>query len=215
MVGIYNQPAKHAVDSIYKVDNVFKGGHGTGWCYKKDHMITNAHVTAGFPYVEIEGSRYPVVADEPKYDLAIINTSLCTGDNSLSLARSMPRWGSELTTVGYPGSNDKMAKIGTMGGFKWIQMTVLEMPSIYQGLGFCDRLGLHEVKTFCIAQYWSFEIGMVTTGGQSGSPVLDWSGQVVGIINLASTNSLMGIGIPLVKIREFLKTFESKSQSGI
>lgn len=153
-------------------------GHGSGILIPGDYVLTNHHVvwpnefddtaTVVFP----DGTEYvgvPVVATNPWADLAVLGP-LETDKRPLPLAdgeQSPP--GSDLYLIGYPAEFDDTPE-----------------PTITRGL-------LSRVRHWDGYDMTLLQTDAATTGGQSGGPLVDGRGRVVGVLTWGWTDAGFGV----------------------
>jgi len=140
-----------------------KMGFGTGWPVTPRHVVTNFHVVEGFRHfslmtVDKRLVQARLVARDPVNDLAILEVA-DTGrlPPPLPLAPRGARVGSRVFTVGYPHPN-------LMG----------VTPKLTTGI--VNALtGLHDDPR-------SYQISVPLQSGNSGAPLLNMNGEVVGVV---------------------------------
>ncbi len=160
---------------------------GTGFFVGPGLVVTNAHVVAGvdFPILSLESSRVPrtfnssVVHFDPDNDIAVLRTS-ATG-STLFLADSDPRKGETLFAPGFPQGGEFQVKQAVFRG-----SMEARTESIYG-------------KMLPPKRYLVVDSSLEP--GNSGSPVLDAAGFVVGVASAVSkVERSTGVLIPHERI---------------
>lgn len=139
---------------------------GSGWAVSNDLVVTNAHVVAGEPagstYVLLPGGdRLPasVVLYNPDVDIALLKVP-GLGETPLPLAS--PSSGQRGTVLGHPNGQDSIA----------IQPATVANQVTAVGE---DLYGTHKTTRQVLV------LAARLTYGDSGAPLVDTSGQVIGI----------------------------------
>jgi S1-C subfamily serine protease len=146
------------------------GGHryGSGFAISATQIITNAHVVAGTESVsvKIQGRQAiaTVVLFDPSRDVAVLNVS---GLN-LHALKSSNGYDSSVAAIGYPGGGAETVTAGIVDR----QPLVIEVPDIYG-----NRVTGHQV--------WVTHANLHP--GNSGGPLVDSQGAVMGLVFAAST----------------------------
>lgn len=145
--------------------------YGTGFWINPNHIATAAHVVSYNPAatvtvlrgaIEAQGN---VVALDRETDVAVINVQNAGvfDKHVFPLARSMPPPTSTIYVIGYPAE-------------------------LYQIMGSLQVLSEHP-RVLESSLTWSanglIELGGITDAGNSGGPVVDYSGNVVGLVSFA------------------------------
>lgn len=161
--GSLQPSARHAPDTHGAPDGDSGFSAGTAWPIASGYAVTNNHVVAGVEQVsliDVSGSAVTarVVLRDADNDLALLGVSESRSlPPALPLASSMTRLGSHVFTVGYP-------RIDIMG----------RTPKLTEGIissvnGFMDDPG-------------SYQISVPIQPGNSGGPLLNMEGEVVGVV---------------------------------
>jgi S1-C subfamily serine protease len=145
---------------------------GSGFVVAPGLVVTNAHVVAGIAHPTVEDSngvhQTAVVSFDPSYDLAIMRVSGLT-EPSLALDPGEVARGVQAAVLGYPGGGSfTAAPAGIMAVFE------AEGRDIYgQGL---------TVRSV-------YEIQAVVRPGNSGGPLVQPDGEVIGVVFSRSTTN--------------------------
>jgi S1-C subfamily serine protease len=144
---------------------------GSGFVYARERVMTNAHVVAGTRSVEIEadGRRHDarVVAYDPDLDLAVLYVPGLAAP-AMKFAEQPARTGADAVVLGYPLDgpfNAQSARIRDLGD--------ITGPNIYE-----SRNVTREVYT----------IRAPVRSGNSGGPLVDTEGRVLGVIFAAAAD---------------------------
>jgi len=171
-IGDLDAAVQSARTSTVKIEGAGCGGisEGSGFVADNDLVVTNAHVVAGVeqPYI-IDGSgrhRAQVVFFDPDLDMAVLRASSLAG-KPLKIRSDVAANGSPAAILGYPGGGDFTA-----------------MPAIViDSFKAAGRNIYNQGET--IRDIYSLK-GTVRPGN-SGGPLIDKDGQVIGVIFAQST----------------------------
>lgn len=146
---------------------------GTGFFVNRDgYILTNDHVVRECKDISVSGAvnaKAELVANSAEYDLALLRaTNISTGIGYLSSMKQPLSQGDPVVIVGYPGQSWKTGKSVTSKA----QILNLQGPS-------------GEEK-------W-MEFSDVLEKGNSGSPLLDSSGNVVGVVVAKARNYVYNV----------------------
>lgn len=195
--------------SIVKVLNFEGTGGGTGWvAYSggKKVIVTNDHVcaveTGGFVRIESDDGT-PALKRVLKRNF---ERDLCVVDGvdapALTIASKPAKRFDKVSILGHPGLRPTAPATGTYTGAGIIQIGFNPDSS-----GNCPAIA--EVVnslfgSFCVVP---MEIGYTTVPimpGNSGSPVTNESGEVIGVMNSADSTGNQGMFIPLNYLKDML-----------
>ncbi len=157
------------------------GISGSGWVAGPNLVVTNAHVVAGQTDTTADGRSAVAVAFDPRNDVAVLRVD---GLSRRPLAQSEASQGTPVAIAGYPENGPLRATPGRAGG----TATVLSE----------DAYGRGPVTR----RITSFR-GRVRRGN-SGGPLLDADGRVVGTVFASRTGSAAGYAVPTDVVREAL-----------
>ncbi|HET8987374.1 MAG TPA: MarP family serine protease [Humibacillus sp.] len=161
-------PVREAGRSVVKVTTVSascqRGQEGTGWVLTPGRVVTNAHVVAGSSEVRVEGGdqllRGRVVVFDPERDLAVIDVPGLPLP-AISLGSQLER-GASAAVPGFPLD----------GPYRVVSARVR---SVLEARGrdiYGDQPVLREI----------YSLATTVQPGNSGGPLLDANGRVVGVI---------------------------------
>jgi S1-C subfamily serine protease len=190
-------------------------GSGTGWLLSGGNgiVITNYHVCGGAPFITFEGFSAQVIQAAPESDLCALRVDVLIGasgglSESPNDSDDILKQDVALFVGGYPLGGTYYYVRGksknTVEGFTVIGPRYALPPNTpcinpnpsmnpLQGIYFAMMCVVNMVQTRSDVQIY---------GGNSGSPVLNWKGQVVGVIRAEMNNE--GFFIPLKALRPFL-----------
>jgi S1-C subfamily serine protease len=154
------------------------GVSGTGWVAGRGLVVTNAHVVAGQDDTTVDSAGNPplparVVAFAPRNDVAVLRVR---GLTARSLEQAEPRAGSSGAVLGYPENGPLTARPARVG-----RTTVVLSVDAY-GRGPVPR----RITT----------LRARVQPGNSGGPLLDSSGRVVGTVFAARVEGAAGYAVP-------------------
>lgn len=141
----------------------FRVQSGTGFFVNREYVITNAHVVKGCTKVDLSGGvtqrDAEVVATDEERDLALIRSQAQpTQFAPLRMDIDSLQPGDEVIIIGYPGAE------GMQDRYTVARAKV-------------EKLELNQ-----IGNPWNFYISNVVQHGNSGGPVLDGAGNVIGVV---------------------------------
>lgn len=132
-------------------------GAGTGFIVTETgYLLTNQHVISGCGSLTVDGYLATVLAEDPVFDLALLQVDALSGEAVATFAGSPARLNSDVTVVGYPLSS-------LLGGLNVTRGAVTST----KGIG-GDGINM--------------QISAPVQPGNSGGPVLNGAGQVVGVV---------------------------------
>ena len=156
-------------------------GSGTGFQIKlpdgRRYLLTARHVcdSAMLGLLFVDGRPLRVLKKSTAYDLCLVQPLRRSG--GLELAKRAPRFHDNAWTLGYPGG--------------------IPFAQYYEG----HFAGQFDVGDGLMADAYSFP----AAGGQSGSPILDEQGRVVGLLAWRFELTGTAIAVRWAQIREFVR----------
>lgn len=197
------------------------GGHVTGSAFAvaPGLVVTNAHVTmrcraAGLPLMVDGAGGWQLRAEEPASELALLSGPADAPALRLSAAPRLPR-GAPVALLGYPQSGGERLRAGT-GAVRRAALTV-HRPEAGRSVSFvAARPDGAEVETGWadgVAYFgadqaerlrWILEIEAPADHGDSGGPLLDGDGDVVGVVFAGNAASGTVSAVTLDDLRDFL-----------
>ena len=138
-------------------DNNTPRSSGTAFLVSRDgHYLTNNHVVEGCVHVSVDGNPATILAQDPSFDLALVQTVPPSESQPATFAAKPARLNSDVTVIGYPLP-------GLLGGLNVTRGAVTSLKGI----------GGDGVR---------MQISAPVQSGNSGGPVINASGLVVGVV---------------------------------
>ena len=174
---------------VFRVRNATCLATGTAFAFDGT-VVTNRHVAAGASSLQLatwSGTDFDAAVDghSPRYDLARLTAGLPTGTVAPGSGTASPTIGTPVYVAGYPEGNQLTVTAGTVTGVTTAPELDVSGPVL--------------------------QISDAVRPGNSGSPVLDGSGRVVGVVFALDTASGHGLAMPLSTLRSFLASNPSSS----
>jgi S1-C subfamily serine protease len=205
--------ARENVRMLVQPSNQDRGG--TGWVVRlpsgERFTVTNGHVCAlaedGFMVAKRDGSdaiQYlRVIKVSDTTDLCLLTPA--TRARGLLISEQEFDW-PKLTTVGHPQLRPLTLQTGQ--ATRRLMADILEGPADENCKGVTRQkrpmLTFEGPADFCIRWIDSYDTTLLVYGGQSGSPVMDDDGAVVGVVYASANDTHWGLMIPLDHLRQFV-----------
>lgn len=154
------------------------GVTGTGWVVASGgYIVTNYHVAAGVPGRIIVANQTQrasavIVAASAAHDLAILRADVNLAP--LKISSALPAKGGDVIAIGFPGAADA-ADYNDISGAVESTVTSGKVGRVFDGQMFSDDSEEGYAKTTWIQH------SAAISGGNSGGPLFDACGRVVGI----------------------------------
>lgn len=192
------QVVKEAAGSTVKIEGVGCGQiqEGSGFVVAPDLVVTNAHVVAGIanPFIIDSHGQHKATAVlfDPKLDIALLRTQ-GLNDPSLSVSTQTTYRDTQAVVLGYPGGGPlTYGPAGVMATFNATGRDIY-------GQGLTTRL--------------VYEIEAIVRPGNSGGPLLNLNGQVIGVVfSRSTTNPNVGFALASPAVDQEILSGENSTQ---
>ncbi len=206
-IRIKKDSLEEAYKSVYRVTNAEGTSGGTGFRVASGALITNEHVCA----ISKDGKMFtkdfegrPGISDiiemDKNHDLCLLSAQF--NENFLRVAKTAAQRFQTITSVGHPLLEDVRPEKGV-----YIADVLGTIGKPTNKDGACEDKS-EVVNTFfgvyCLKHMILSETNIRTFPGNSGSPVLNEQGEVVGVINSGNSDTNNGAYIPYADLRRFL-----------
>lgn len=191
------------VSSVYALGTTVEMdvNSGTGFFVTPRHVVTNQHVVDGCEHVMVRGAVEPtaatIIGTDAKMDLALLRTESASPRTAYLRSNSGLRAGDRLNIIGYPEER------GRTGQYLLKQAKVIDPQYNFEGIT-------------------SILFTDAVEHGNSGGPLLDYAGNVIGVIvgklsyfKRHQDNSvaekpyeIRGVAIGLPILKQFLRRFD-------
>ncbi len=206
----------HHEPTIPKVVNADGNGGGTGFFLKHNNrqwFVTNKHICDG---VGKDGRLILQWRDGTRVNATIVEVNeqadLCLATSEyvaaypLKLAKAY-RLHQEVHTLGHPALYELVLSTGRIFDHSMIEMIVSVNEKCKKG----EREEKINVWFFqlnaCLKGFDALYVSNTTHGGNSGSPVLDNNGNVIGVIFAGNTKTFYGLAVPLEELKVMLDKY--------
>jgi hypothetical protein len=192
---------------------------GTGFHVKaksgKVYILTNKHVCEiskdGFVDVKSPSSARSIprriIQKYENHDLCLVEP--LAGKSGLSVASSASI-GEDITLIGHPNLRPLVIKKGEYIGDETIELISGYDRKTCKGRFVKDPMmeAFFGVEGVCIESFFSMQVSVTSYGGNSGSPVVDKFGKVIGVLFAGSTRVVDDAYlVPLHHIKIFLEVY--------
>ena len=191
-------------------------GGGTGFSIRtpkgKVYTLTNSHICEladNRGYLVAESDVLPIPVKVLKVDKI---ADLCLVQNTpdregLVVSNNALESGNEMAVVGHPMLLPLALSRGELLGYQDIEMATKSLQDDSEKCPSNQRTVETLFGSVCIIKYHVGITNAVVLGGNSGSPVVNFYGEVVGVLFAEFSESHWGIIVPLKEIQRFLKDF--------
>jgi S1-C subfamily serine protease len=207
-----------SVVQVVRPSNNFSGG--TGFAVKgksgQEYIMTNKHVCeiaeGGYVAIKKDGAEpvlKRVIYKDTEHDLCLVE-----GDSRLDAIEvgKHPSKGTNLYVVGHPGLRQL-----TVSGGEYIGYDIVTLLDEVQSRKDCHgkivelspmQQWFYGIEFACLVDYKSYGITAVVYGGNSGSPVVDSFGNVIGVLFAGSTQQERdNYAVPVSEVKRVLSKF--------
>lgn len=218
---VYAAPA----DSVYKLylldqDTGTRLGHGTGFLIEVDGVkafMTNAHICAtGRLQVAGKGWELKPTLINAQDDLCIAEPTvkeLKIKNKPLPISDQIPTDGEVVRVIGYPLDKPKTTVSGRLNLYTFVFMLktvpVEELDNAFQGLCI-NSIDQIDGGATCWDRRESYGVLAQIQVGNSGSPVINREGKVIGVIWGTKIPDGPGLAVKIEKIKRMIDIFKER-----
>lgn len=179
------------------------------------YILTNRHVceattTGKMGIVPNTGDAIyykTIVKKSEKYDLCVLNAPKKA--KGLGLASDV-NIGETIGLVGHPKLQPLTLSRGELIGYKHITLIDSYNPKEGECKGTVKKAppfyALFDIHTICLSSHYSGQITAYSRGGSSGSPLINFYGNIVGVLFAGNPqDQFESYVVPLSSVKEFLK----------
>jgi S1-C subfamily serine protease len=206
------------VIKVVKDEQAVSGG--TGFHVKgksgKTYILTNAHVCGVSDdgkeaLIQIPNSdrfsKRKIIEVYKKHDLCLIEA--LDGYEGIEVADNIEP-GDNVRAVGHPRLRPMRAALGEFLAISNISIATAELGSMEEATR-CEETGGKVAQFmfsyYCIKNYDAMETTVTIFPGSSGSPLVNFSGNLVGVIFAGDNATNYGFAVPLVSVKDFLSIY--------
>jgi len=178
-------------ESIIQIETPLASGTGF-YLHKHQLILTNSHVVTGLKKVVISSKdlkrcEATVIYDDPKYDLAFIQTDALKITTPLNLSNEKVHDGDKVVAIGHP-----------------------------YGLNYTATEGIVSKADRLQGELEYIQIDAAINPGNSGGPLLNGKGEVIGVNTFIIQNSNnLGFALPFHYVLEALEAFKALNEPDI
>jgi S1-C subfamily serine protease len=200
-------------------DNGGRVNGGTGFHVKAKsgtvYIVTNRHVCeiSKDGYVDVLSSSLPrpiprrIIQKYEDHDLCLVEPIV--GKKGLDIASSVDV-GEDIVLVGHPNLRPLVVKKGEYIGNQVIELISGYDKSTCKGNWISNDFlkEFYNIEGICVESYYSMQASVTSYGGNSGSPVINKYGNVVGVLFAGSTRVVDDAYlVPLRHLKRFLEVY--------
>lgn len=211
---------RNKAPSVFRLVTPSNFGHGgTGFSLTMPSgnvfTVTNSHIC----YAAEDKKLLAVHADGYKEELTVMEisdtTDLCIMSRAmhappLEMASYTDHY-ERINVIGHPKLHPMTWQEGRYVGGQFLVSIPLNIP---EEMCVGQKFSMQNVlifgifpKRLCMMTVWGQDTTLKTFGGNSGSPIVNDSGDVVGVLFAGDGETQWGLVIPLDSLREFIKVF--------
>lgn len=194
-----------SVVMLTPIGNPFAGGTAFQLNTSKGKfLISNAHVCKAVGEfamaTHLEGQQVvKVLKYDDRADLCLL--SPVSGLDGLDLASDKAEVGDTIAVLGHPALQPQTLSKGRVVGYGVVEVVT----GVYDEAT-CTGPGASQVFIFCLQPYVAVSTNALIYGGNSGSPVFNIYGDVLGVIFASDNQRHHGVYVPLSDLQRFTES---------